>query len=72
VEVLVDGASRRDPERLKGKTRTHKTVVLDGGKDLLGRIVSVQLTDADAWTLHGTVRPETRPRFTAGERGRRE
>jgi tRNA-2-methylthio-N6-dimethylallyladenosine synthase len=59
VEVLVDGPSKRDPARVKGKTRTHKTVVLDGGADLLGRIVSVRLTDADAWTLHGTVHQTT-------------
>ena len=55
LEVLVDGPSRRDPERFKGKTRTNKTVVLDGQTDLLGRLVQVRITQTDAWTLHGTL-----------------
>jgi len=55
LEVLVDGPSRRDPERFKGKTRTNKTVVLDGQTDLLGRLAQVRITQTDAWTLHGTL-----------------
>jgi tRNA-2-methylthio-N6-dimethylallyladenosine synthase len=52
-EVLVDGLSKRDQSVLKGKTRTNKTVLLQGSDALLGRVVTARITDADAWTLHG-------------------
>jgi len=54
-EVLIDGHSKRDRTVLKGKTRTNKTVLLEGDDALLGSVVSVRITDADAWTLHGAV-----------------
>lgn len=52
-EVLVDGFARRDSSLLKGKTRTNKTVLFCGPKSLLGEMVTVEITRADAWTLHG-------------------
>lgn len=54
-EVLIDGRSKRDEEVLKGKTRTNKTVLLAGDDALLGKVASVRITDADAWTLHGAL-----------------
>jgi tRNA-2-methylthio-N6-dimethylallyladenosine synthase len=52
-EVLVDGHARRDGELLKGKTRTNKTVLFAGDDALLGQLLAVEITAADAWTLHG-------------------
>lgn len=53
VEVLLDGPSRRSPKRLKGKTRSLKTVLVDASPEWLGRRVQVKIDLADAWTLHG-------------------
>jgi tRNA-2-methylthio-N6-dimethylallyladenosine synthase len=53
VEVLADEVSRRDKDKLKGKTRTNKTVVIQAGRDVLGTIASVKVYDADSFTLFG-------------------
>jgi len=59
VEVLIDGKSRRDKKSWKGKSRNNKTVILkdekegSSGKDLLGEIVPVKISDCDSWTLFG-------------------
>ena len=53
LEVLVDDRSRRTPGRWKGKTRTNKTVVLEGDEDVLGEIVPVTINEADGFTLFG-------------------
>jgi tRNA-2-methylthio-N6-dimethylallyladenosine synthase len=60
-EILVDGPSKRSPDRFKGKTRTHKTVLVSGTPELLGQLINVTITDADAWTLHGRVDSATKP-----------
>ena len=53
LEILVDGYSKKDKARLKGKTRTNKTVVLDRKEDFLGSFRKVKITSANPWTLFG-------------------
>ena len=53
VEVLVDEVSRKDKDKWKGKTRTNKTVVIQADRDILGKVASVQVCDADSFTLFG-------------------
>jgi tRNA-2-methylthio-N6-dimethylallyladenosine synthase len=53
LKVLVDETSRRDKDKLKGKTRTNKTVIIQANKDILGTIASVKILDADSFTLFG-------------------
>lgn len=53
-EILVDERSKRDENKLKGKTKSNKTVIIEGDKNLLGRIVSVKIDDADSFTLFGS------------------
>jgi tRNA-2-methylthio-N6-dimethylallyladenosine synthase len=51
-QVLVEGPSRTDPAKLRGRTRHNKTVNFDG----LGRpgdLVDVEITDATSTTLAG-------------------
>lgn len=55
LEVLVDGPSKRDPKKMKAKTRTNKTVILDGDARWLGKTIKVKISEADAWTLHGAI-----------------
>ena len=59
-QILVDERSKRDENKWKGKTRTNKTVVVDGDANLLGKIVIVKIDEADTFTLFGshTSKPE--------------
>jgi tRNA-2-methylthio-N6-dimethylallyladenosine synthase len=54
VEVLVEGPSRTDPSRLRGKTRHNKTVNFDG-EGTPGELVSVEITDSTSMTLGGVL-----------------
>jgi tRNA-2-methylthio-N6-dimethylallyladenosine synthase len=51
VEVLVEGVSQRNAERLTGRTTTNKIVNFEGGKDLIGQMVTVEIEAANAWAL---------------------
>jgi tRNA-2-methylthio-N6-dimethylallyladenosine synthase len=63
VEVLVEGLSKtalRQPDagpikQLCGRTMTDHIVVFDGPEQLLGSIVRVDIDDATAYTLFGTL-----------------
>ena len=52
-EILVDGLSERGAGQLAGRLRTNKTVVLSGAPDLIGRLVTVTLTEAHMWGFMG-------------------
>jgi tRNA-2-methylthio-N6-dimethylallyladenosine synthase len=52
VEVLVEGASRTDPERLRGRTR-HNKVVNFSGLSRPGELTDVAITTATSQTLSG-------------------
>lgn len=53
VEVLVEGRSERNPERLSGRTRTNKLVNFEGPETLIGHLVDVQIESANPWALRG-------------------
>lgn len=53
VEVLVEGRSERNTERLSGRTRTNKVVNFEGGDELIGKLVDVEVQTANAWALRG-------------------
>ncbi|HUB36426.1 MAG TPA: radical SAM protein, partial [Solirubrobacteraceae bacterium] len=52
VEVLVEGPSRTDPERLRGRTRHNKVVNFDG-LAAPGELTRVQISGATSQTLAG-------------------
>jgi tRNA-2-methylthio-N6-dimethylallyladenosine synthase len=52
VEVLVEGASRTDPDRLRGRTR-HNKVVNFTGLAQPGDLVPVEIVEATSQTLRG-------------------
>jgi tRNA-2-methylthio-N6-dimethylallyladenosine synthase len=54
LEVLVEGPSRTDPSRMRGRTRHNKVVNFDG-LATAGEIVPVQITAATSQTLSGEV-----------------
>ncbi|MGZ5357457.1 MAG: tRNA (N6-isopentenyl adenosine(37)-C2)-methylthiotransferase MiaB, partial [Solirubrobacterales bacterium] len=52
MEVLVEGPSRNDPTRLRGRTRHNKTVNFDGTAGP-GEVVQVEITGATSQSLSG-------------------
>jgi tRNA-2-methylthio-N6-dimethylallyladenosine synthase len=52
LEVLVEGPSRTDPERLRGRSR-HNKVVNFVGLGSPGELVQVEITGATSQTLTG-------------------
>ena len=55
MEVLVEGPSRTDPTRLRGRTGHNKTVNFDGTA-APGELVEVEVSNATSTTLSGTER----------------
>ncbi len=55
VEVLVEGRSERNRERLTGFTRTNKVVNFEGPDALVGHLVSVEVQSANPWALRAVL-----------------
>jgi len=53
VEVLCEGPSKTNRERLTGRTRTNKIVVFEGDEKLLGELVDVRIEQANGFSLYG-------------------
>lgn len=53
VEVLVDGTSKNDEEKMSGRTRTNKLINFIGDKKAIGEIVQVKITSPRTWSLNG-------------------
>jgi len=53
VEVLVEGASKSDPNRLSGRTRQNHIVVFNGSQELVGKLVGVLIHEVTDLTLLG-------------------
>ena len=55
VEVLVEGYSKTEEDKLTGRTRTGKLVNFSGGdSSLIGKLVNVKIDDTQMYLLHGT------------------
>jgi tRNA-2-methylthio-N6-dimethylallyladenosine synthase len=79
VEVLVEGLSRRgvkEPpatvKQLTGRTMTDHITVFDGTDRLIGQTVQVDINDASAFTLYGTVQTSEVQGRELGEAGVQE
>jgi tRNA-2-methylthio-N6-dimethylallyladenosine synthase len=57
-EVLVEGPSKMNPERLTGRTRTNKVVNFQGDEDMVGRLMEVRITKVKAYSFEGTIARE--------------
>lgn len=55
LEVLVEGPSKTNPERLTGRTRGNELVVFKGDFETIGSLVNVRIKEAGSWTLIGEV-----------------
>jgi len=56
LEVLVEGASKTNKDALTGRTRTNKIVNFPGNKELVGKLVKVEITRALTWSLEGKLK----------------
>jgi tRNA-2-methylthio-N6-dimethylallyladenosine synthase len=54
--ILVEGASRKDPRELAGRTSNNRVVNFSGPSRLIGQLMDVSITAALAHTLRGEVR----------------
>ncbi len=53
--VLLDDVAPRGEGLLQGRTPSDKVVLVEGGEELLGRFVSVEITGGENWCLSGRV-----------------
>jgi tRNA-2-methylthio-N6-dimethylallyladenosine synthase len=53
VSVLAEGASKKDPGIMMGRTRTHKIVLWPGDDADVGKIADVKIETAQTWQLKG-------------------
>lgn len=51
--VLVTGLSKKDEERLQGRTENNRVVNFDGNERLIGHIIPVKITEALRYSLRG-------------------
>lgn len=62
AEVLVEGRSKKDPDRYTGRTRSHQLVHFQSSEDLTGRLARVKTTRAYTWGFIGELlEAEPRP-----------
>lgn len=59
VEVLVEGESKNNPNMLSGRTRSNKLVHFEGGPELIGNFVDVEITDPMTWFTKGVLVSQT-------------
>jgi tRNA-2-methylthio-N6-dimethylallyladenosine synthase len=56
VEILCEGASKTNPARLMGRTRTNKIAVFEGGDEFIGQLVDLKIERANGFSLYGRPR----------------
>lgn len=54
-EVLVEGVSKGNINRLSGRSQTNKLVNFDGSEELIGKLVNVKITEPHTWSLLGKI-----------------
>jgi tRNA-2-methylthio-N6-dimethylallyladenosine synthase len=63
--ILVEGASRKDPTELMGRTECNRVVNFRGQPRLIGQMVDVTITEASQRSLRGDVLHREEPALTA-------
>jgi tRNA-2-methylthio-N6-dimethylallyladenosine synthase len=53
VQILVEGASKKNDARLTGRTRCNKVVVFEGGERHRGQLLDLKVTGSTNFTLYG-------------------
>ncbi len=63
--ILVEGASRKDPTELMGRTECNRVVNFRGQSRLIGQMVDVTITEASQRSLRGDVLHHEEPALSA-------
>jgi tRNA-2-methylthio-N6-dimethylallyladenosine synthase len=53
VQVVCEGPSKTNPNRLMGRTSTNKIVVFEGEPNMIGEIIDVHVQRANGFSLYG-------------------
>jgi tRNA-2-methylthio-N6-dimethylallyladenosine synthase len=53
VEILCEGPSKTNPERLMGRTRGNKIVVFEGAPKHIGTLLNIRINRSTGFTLYG-------------------
>jgi tRNA-2-methylthio-N6-dimethylallyladenosine synthase len=53
IEILCEGRSKTNPDRLMGRTRGNKIVVFEGSERHLGQLLPVRINRSTGYTLYG-------------------
>jgi tRNA-2-methylthio-N6-dimethylallyladenosine synthase len=53
IEILCEGPSKTNPERLMGRTRGNKIVVFEGSERHVGQLFPVRINRSTGYTLYG-------------------
>ena len=53
--ILIEGKSKTNEAMLTGRTNTNKVVILEGNKDLIGKVVNVKILSEHMWYLKGEI-----------------
>ena len=53
VQILVEGPSRKNPNRMSGRTRCNRIVLFDGSERHRNRLMDVKVERAGLFTLYG-------------------
>ena len=56
IKVLVEGVSKTDENKLTGRSESNRLVHFEGDQSLIGTLVSVKLTKAEAHALFGELK----------------
>ena len=51
--ILVTGPSKKDPEKLSGRTENNRVVNFVGSPDLIGQLISINIVDSWQYSLRG-------------------
>ena len=53
LQILCEGPSKTNPDRLMGRTRTNKIVIFEGGPRHIGGLFDVRITRVTGFSLYG-------------------
>jgi tRNA-2-methylthio-N6-dimethylallyladenosine synthase len=53
VQILVEGPSKKNPERFTGRTRCNRIVVFEGSERHRGQLLELDIVRSGAFTLYG-------------------
>lgn len=55
LEILIEGPSKNNENKLTGRSRTGKLVNFPGDKDLVGKLVNVKIIESKGFSLEGEI-----------------